>query len=93
MGKRDVSLWTVGEREALTPFPVIDLLSKQVDASTQDVTGREEDDNTQCVEGGEHRVHPASGLRVAPQDTAGTRRQNDQDRRRLRFSGTLGYSR
>lgn len=48
---------------------MIDLLSKQVDAGTQDVTGREEDDNTQRVEGGKHRVHPASGLRVAPQDT------------------------
>lgn len=47
---------------------MIDLLSNQVDAGTQDVTGREEDDNTQWIEGGKHRVHPVSSLRVAPQD-------------------------
>lgn len=70
VGKKDGFLQTEDEREALTPLPVIDLLSKQVDAGTQDVTGREEDDDTQWVEGGKHGVHPVSSLRVVPQDPA-----------------------
>lgn len=51
-----------------TPFPVIDLLSKQVDACAQEVSGREEENNTQRAEGGKHGVHPVSSLDVAPQD-------------------------
>lgn len=66
----EASPWTPDEREALTPFPVIDLLSKQVDACAQEVSGREEENNTQRAEGGKHGVHPVSSLDVAPQDPA-----------------------
>lgn len=54
----------------VTPLPVVELFSKEVDAGAQNKAEREEDCETDWAEFGKHRIHPLARLRVDPQDPA-----------------------